>query len=308
MNRAGFTLLELLIATLIASILSALLFAALFQVNRYVPVIDNLTGIYEKAAIVNAQLERDLSGVTAPNEFYARQKKVEPKKGEDAKKESAAKKEDEEKKKAAEAKAEADKEKSKKPLEKIFYGVNKESNLDQLSFITTNSLQVYWSDKAGSAKPRIVRVLYMLKEEPTKDGKKSYSLIRRESNNLEFDPIAKGGKDISEYVLAEGIKSAQVEYTFFPPEEPAPSTQPTPGATAGKQVKEKKESKKTPDWAGKRRKKQKLSKKYLWRHNLWNGILHSGMRNVNAVCRSHLKQEYILRLKKKENQMILVSA
>ena len=67
--------------------------------NRYVPVIDNLTGIYEKAAIVNAQLERDISGVTAPNEFYARQKKAEPKKGEEAKKESAAKKEAEEKRK-----------------------------------------------------------------------------------------------------------------------------------------------------------------------------------------------------------------
>ena len=103
--------------------------------------------------------------------------------------------------------------------------MNKEGNIDQLSFITTNSLQVYWSDKAGSAKPRIVRVLYMLKEEPTKDAKKSYSLIRQESNNLEFDPIAKGGKDISEYVLAEGIKSATIEYTFFPPEEPEKKTQ-----------------------------------------------------------------------------------
>ena len=72
MNKPGFTLIELLIATFIASILGALLFAALFQMNRFVPRIDQYAEIYEKAALVNAQLERDLSGVTASNEYYYR--------------------------------------------------------------------------------------------------------------------------------------------------------------------------------------------------------------------------------------------
>ncbi len=73
MNKPGFTLIELLIATFIASILGVLLFSALYQVNRFVPLVDNTTSIYEKAALINAQLERDLSGATAPNEFYYRQ-------------------------------------------------------------------------------------------------------------------------------------------------------------------------------------------------------------------------------------------
>ena len=82
--------------------------------------------------------------------------------------------------------------------------------LDQLSFITTSSLQVYWGPKSGSAKPYMVRVLYKLKEEPAKrDGKKSYSLIRKETPKLEFEDIEKA----QEYVLATNIKSLTMDYT-----------------------------------------------------------------------------------------------
>ncbi len=214
MNKSGFTLIELLIATFIASILGVLLFSALYQVNRFVPVVDNTTGTYEKAALINAQFERDLSGVTAPNEFYYRQPEAEKKKKDEEKKKAEAEKKEKE---SADTKATADEEgekKPKKPFEKVFYSTNKEGLLNQLSFITTNPLQVYWSAKSGSAKPRIARVLYLLKED--KGTPKSYSLVRRESSNLEFDPIAKGGKEgPQEYILADGIKSLTAEYTYY---------------------------------------------------------------------------------------------
>lgn len=222
MNKSGFSLIELLIATFIASILGTLLFFALYQVNRSVPIVDNTTAIYEKAALINAQFGRDLSGVAAPNEFYYRQPEPsaaakakadrEKKKSEEAKKKSES-----EKKESAEVKeAEAEK-KPKKPLEKIFYSTNKDGALNQLSFLTTNPLQVYWTDKTGSAKPRIARVLYTLKEE--KGTPKSYSLTRKESPNLEFDQITKTGKEgPQEYTLAEGIKSLTAEYTYYVPE------------------------------------------------------------------------------------------
>lgn len=220
MNKAGFTLIELLIATFIASILGVLLFSALYQVNRFVPVVDNTTAIYEKAALINAQFERDISGTTAPNEFYYRQPEPEKKKKQeesDAKtKAEKDKKKSEEEKKSGEAEKEEGEKKPKKPLEKIFVSTNKEGVLNQLSFLTTNPLQVYWTAKTGSAKPRIARVLYMLKEE--KGTPKSYSLIRKESQNLEFDPITKTGNGAQEYVLADGIKSLSVEYTYYVPE------------------------------------------------------------------------------------------
>ena len=258
----GFTLIELLIATFIASILGVLLFSALYQVNRFVPVVDNTTATYEKAALLNAQFERDISGVTAPNEFYYRQ----PEPSADAKakadKEKKAKQEA-----AADAKAKADKEKKekeaekegekkpKKPLEKIFYSTNKDGMFNQLSFITNNPLQIYWSAKSGSPKPRIARVLYQLKEE--KGTPKSYSLIRKESANLEFDQIIKEGKEgPQEYVLAEGIKSLTAEYTYYVPE-PKPSPQQAAQTGEAAQV-EKKEA------ASKEPKKKEIKKTATW--------------------------------------------
>ncbi|CAN5167534.1 hypothetical protein BH09DEP1_BH09DEP1_1970 [soil metagenome] len=208
MNKLGFSLIELLVAKMIASILGVMLFAAFYQINRFVPVIDNKTTIIEKAALVNAQLEKDFAGIIVPNEFYVRQpkeKQPQEKKQNDA----DAKKDAEQKKKKAEQESDGD-EKKKKPFEKIFYSVNKSGMLDQLSFITTSSLQVYWGSKSGSAKPRMVRVLYKLKEEPgTKEGKKSYSLIRKETPKLEFEDIEKA----QEYVLATHIKSLTMDYT-----------------------------------------------------------------------------------------------
>lgn len=251
-SKDGFTLIELLIATFIASILGALLFSALYQVNRFVPVVDNTTAIYEKASLINAQLERDFSGTTAPNEFYYRQPEPEKKK-----KQETEKKQDEEKKKTEEAKkkeaGEAESEeksekKPKKPLEKIFYSTNKEGNLEQVSFITTNPMQVYWTAKTGSAKPRIARVQYVLKEE--KGTPKSYSLIRKESGNLEFEPITKA----QEQVLAEGIKSLTVEYTYYVPESPEKPKESKQEEAAKKEsaakAKEpkKRETKKTVEW------------------------------------------------------------
>lgn len=212
--QAGFSLIELLVATLIASILMTLLFAAFYQINRFVPVVDSRTEIMEKAALVNAQLEKDFAGIIVPNEFYDRQpKQKETLRQAQGDQDKEAKQKDD----AAKKKAEADKdnqpkadEKKKRPLEKIFYSVNKNGMLDKLSFLTTSSLQVYWGPKSGSAKPRIVRVLYALKENKvTKDGKKSYSLIRKESPKLEFDEIEKS----TEYVLADNVKSLTMDYT-----------------------------------------------------------------------------------------------
>ena len=247
---SGFSLVELLIATFIASILGALLFTALYQMNRFVPRIDNTTAVYEKAALVNAQLERDISGATAPNEYYYRlpepEKKATLRQAQDEKGEK--KKGEEEKKKRESEKKEKEEgeKKAQKPLEKVFYSTNKDGNLNQLSFLTTNPLQVYWSAKAGSAKPRIARVLYTLKEE--KGSPKSYSLIRQESPNLEFEAITKTGKEgAQEFVLADGIKSLVVEYTYIVPEK---KTTPTDSAQAAPEKKEpkKKEIKKSTEW------------------------------------------------------------
>lgn len=227
MNRSGFTLVELMIATMIALILSMLLFTAIRQIRRFIPFVDSLTQQYETAALINAQLERDLSGTTAPTEFYFRapkDEKAQKAKSEEEKKKIESQNEKEKKGQAAkEKKSQEEKtqkeesEKSKKPLEKIFYGTVKNGMLDELTFVTTNPLQVYWSAKAGSAKPRAARVRYTLKEEKQtkKNVPKSYSLSRQESSNLEYDQI----NQAPEIIMASNIKSVTVEYTQVVQEE-----------------------------------------------------------------------------------------
>ena len=212
MNKPGFSLIELMIAVGIASVLGVLLFAALDQIRKLVPVVDTITQVYESAALVNMQLERDLSGVTAPTEFYARQKKEAPPAQPIQKKKEEESKKNQQAKNAAEVKPP---EPPPKPFEKLFYGTAKGDNFEQLTFITTNPLQVYWSAKAGAAKPRMARILYTLKEEKnTVPGlPKSYSLVRQESKNLNYEALNKEETKAQEQILAQGIKSAAIEYT-----------------------------------------------------------------------------------------------
>ncbi len=256
MNKPGFTLVEILLASAIAAVLSGLLFTVVSQLNRSIPIIDRRADTYEKASIVNAQLERDLSGVSAPNEFYARQKLAQKDKPQEQSS-SDQKKNDEQKKSAEDKKAKETVESSstdeaaKKPLEKLFYSTNKDGMFEQLSFITTNPLQIYWGGKAGSAKPRVARVLYALQEEknPRKNAKKSYRLVRQESPTLDWDQF-KSNEGIKEYTLADNIRSMQVEFSaVLLPQEKGKEEKPAETGTA--KAPAKKEIEKKKDWSGK---------------------------------------------------------
>ena len=74
--------------------------------------------------------------------------------------------------------------------------------------------------------------------------------MRKESPNLEFESITKTGKESpQEFVLAEGIKSLAVEYTYIVPEK-KPADQSKEEAAKKEAAKEpqKKEFKKTTEW------------------------------------------------------------
>jgi prepilin-type N-terminal cleavage/methylation domain-containing protein len=256
MNKPGFTLVEILLASAIAAVLSGLLFAVVSQLNRSIPIIDRRADTYEKASMVNAQLERDLSGVSAPNEFYARQKlaqkdKPQEQSSSDQKKNDEQKKSAEDKKAKETAESSSTEEAAKKPLEKIFYSTNKDGMFEQLSFITTNPLQIYWGGKAGSAKPRVARVLYALQEEknPRKNAKKSYRLVRQESPTLDWDQF-KSNEGIKEYTLSDNIRSMQVEFSaVLIPQEKGKEAK--PAETNAAKGPTKKEIQKKKDWSGK---------------------------------------------------------
>lgn len=215
-RKVGFMLIEVMIATLIATIIAAALFVVLDQINRSTIVTQNYADIYAKAAIVNKQFERDLAGFFLP---LASQKDITQKKDEASKEQPPAAEQQKDQKNIPQNNAQASTASDVKPIKKItkvFYAKNKDKNVELLTFITNNPMQVYWSDKSGKAKPRAARVVYRLM--PDKEFKNSFILTRQEGSDLYFDAYAKSDKSSARpYEMIDGIKSFAIEYIIEKP-------------------------------------------------------------------------------------------
>jgi prepilin-type N-terminal cleavage/methylation domain-containing protein len=200
--KPGFTLLEFLLATALAGLLSVFLLSSLWSINRSVYLIDEVTRMDERAALINSQIERSFSGACIP--VQAEQDEAEPEKNP----------QDEPLKQLP---AQESKDKKRPPLQKIFVSEHKEKNILLLSCITNNPLVVYWGEQWGKAVPRIARVIYRLKPEKkvSKQMVDSYTLVRQESDHLEFASFDK----IKGYEIAAGIKSFVVEFGLIESED-----------------------------------------------------------------------------------------
>jgi len=179
--KAGFTLIEVLLATAIASIAGLLLTNAMFQVQRTRARVDQYTDLFSRAALLQHQLARDISGAFIPVEADLKSTAT-----------------------AQGAKASA----KKKSIDKVFYGVNEGGQLGILSFVTNNPMQMYWGEQVGKPQPKIARVVYRLERD--KAHKDSYILFRQGNSELDFAKYK--GKKIRAYELIDGIKELSVEY------------------------------------------------------------------------------------------------
>jgi len=201
--KKGFTLVEILIAMAIASFVIGLLFNGIFQANNMMKKNDSRIDMTQRAALVLHQFQKDIMGSFVPLEAQPKEKKAETT---DSKSTTTASNPSQQPKKTP-----SKKKKDTKPLTKIFYGTTKNKNLDLLTFITNNILEIYWSDRAGKARPKIARVVYRLVKD--KNEKDSYTLLRQESSKLDFDAFKLDTtKKIRAYELISGIKELSVQY------------------------------------------------------------------------------------------------
>ena len=179
MIKPGIILIEVMLALVISSMLAASLLFSLYQMNITQDAVTDLVTTYGKIAIVRHQLARDIMGAFVPVQFDAQQTAPEKEK--------------------------------QKPLDKIFYSVNKEGKLDTLTFITSNPMEVYWGKKSGKPKPRIARVVYRV--QPEKRRKNSYVLMRQEGSQLDFAVYKQDAKDAPRtYQVVDGIKDLVITY------------------------------------------------------------------------------------------------
>lgn len=206
--KPGFTLIEVLLALVIVAIMGSMLFTALVQINSGARIADTLIDDSQRALIIHQQMEKDFMGVMVPVAAVFEEEEKNAQKG--APQTPPQTQNAKPPEKAVEPKA---KEKPK-VVTKVFFATNKETNLDTLTFITNNPLQVYWSEKIGKIKPRIARVVYRLVAE--KDTKNVFKLMRQEGQDLYFDAYKSGGtKEIREFMLADNIKSFAISYHYI---------------------------------------------------------------------------------------------
>ena len=196
--KAGFTLIELVLAFAFSSILLTLLFTSFNQINRTVVTTEDLIEMNTRLNLFQNQFQKDISGAFVPVQGLPEKKEEAPKN-------------DIEQKKEKPPTPTKDKKEKPKPLKEVFYSANKSDQLNELTFISNNPVRVYEYAKNTPPKPRIVRVVYRLIAD--KDKKGSYKLMRQEGTQLDFASYKpNASKPIRAFELVENIKSFNIEY------------------------------------------------------------------------------------------------
>jgi len=207
--KYGFMLIELIVATLIASMIGTLLLTALSQATRFQRSVDLMVDTSLRVGIASHQLEKDFMGAFIPTQAQVEKKEDKKETAEKAGGEKKEGKESQEKQATGEKETKV-KKPAEKPIEKIFYGTNKDNHLDILTFITNNPLTVFVGKDVGVVKPKVVRVQYSLKPENEKEKKSdTFVLMRQESTELDLAKYT----NVRSYELIGGIKECTVTYT-----------------------------------------------------------------------------------------------
>jgi prepilin-type N-terminal cleavage/methylation domain-containing protein len=208
--KAGFTLLELIIAIAIMLILSCSLTFFLSQTHMRKVAIDRYVSTHTRASVVLHQLEKDIMGARVPIEnILARQKEKDTKKQDTQQVEKAVP--------APPATEKAGKkEATVEPtaIAHVFYTDQKNGKLVMFTLITSNPLKVYWSNTVGAPKPAIARVVYHLNPDP--EHEESYILTRQEGADLDLAAYdAKAAKPIRAYDVVDGIYACSLRFIFI---------------------------------------------------------------------------------------------
>jgi len=199
--KKGFTLIEVVIAIMLASLISLSLFRLLNQTRRAVTRITNVIDVDMPLIGFASQLEKDVTGMFAPQssiEAFAKKDKEKTR--------------EEEKKKVP---FYADKEKEpeplpSKPIEHVFE-LDAKKGTFFWSFITTGGIQVLDSEGNITPVPFVRRVAYLLEKDPQRPD--LYRMMYRFSGtDLELASF-KSAKFKPSYELMGSIKQLSIELT-----------------------------------------------------------------------------------------------
>lgn len=210
-RNPGFLLIELIIGLALAATISLLLAGTLFRTNRARMRVDEQMDIYAHAALVQHQLERDLTTAFDPEvHMVPTESPQEPTAGTSTSEQNKETKS--ESLSDLSAVALAKEESPEKSLtQKIFYATNNGDNLDLITCITTSPLATYWGAQTGAAKASVARVVYRLVKDP--EHTNAFMLTRQEGQDLNFASYENTSNNAPRaYTIAKNIKSCTCTY------------------------------------------------------------------------------------------------
>ncbi len=190
-NQRGFTLFEFAITMTLSTMLMTAAFAIYNQVNKGAATVQRITGNDTQIMIVRDRLSTDFQGISPlwfTSEIYEKLKETEKT---DAK---------------GTTKPQVQNTKNKK--NNFLYAQSNEKNLDFLTFVTTNPLQMY-----GDAVTRFVRVMYTLIPDPKNNN--LYKLMRKEDKKPSDDIKIEKLKEGTFYELAHSITKLSIEFGYI---------------------------------------------------------------------------------------------
>jgi prepilin-type N-terminal cleavage/methylation domain-containing protein len=203
--KRGFSLIELVVALLISSLLTLSLFQLLQQTRKAVRRITNVIAIDEPFIALYNQLEKDITGMFAPNSSVEAYREKD-------KKEKAEKDEKKAEKKEEKSQEKPEPKKELKPIKDVFVLDAKKEQIFW-SFITTGGLQVLDSEGTIVPQPALKRVVYMLEKDPQRPDVYRF-MYRFSALNLDLNAF-KGADFTPSYELISGIKRLEIELTLF---------------------------------------------------------------------------------------------
>jgi hypothetical protein len=106
----------------------------------------------------------------------------------------------------------AESQQSEKKSSSYFYSINKQTNLEMMTFVTTSALQSY-----GTTQDRLVRVVYKLEQDPAHEG--NFRLMRKEIFNVTESIDEQALKAGKFYELAANIGSLQTTFYYIDQQE-----------------------------------------------------------------------------------------
>ncbi len=204
--RSGFTLIELMLALLISSLMVISLYQMLSQTRRGVARITDIMDVDVPLMALYTQLEKDVTGMFAP------QKALKPYVEKEMKKKQAQAKQQAAQQATQQSPAQGAQQEKKAPEDSVLIIEQKGTDLFW-TFITTGGLQTLDKDGKLVVVPYVRRVAYLLEKDPNNPAALRL-MYRYEADRTDVKSL-RAPQFSPSYEIASGIKNFSVELTVY---------------------------------------------------------------------------------------------